>query len=65
MDLAVVVHAVVLEDGQFHLLMLVLDLLRGRVVLLLALLATTAQAEHQVKGRLCNVGSASIFARAK
>ena len=57
MDLAVVVHPVVLEDGQFHLLMLVLDLLRGRVVLLLALLAATAQAEHQVKGRLCIDGS--------
>merc|ERR1712241_670661 len=45
MDLAVVVHAVVLEDGQLHLLVLMLDLLR-------ALLAATAQAEHQVKGRL-------------
>ena len=50
MDLAVVVHAVVLEDGQLHLLVLMLDLLRGRVVLLLALLAATAQAEHKVKG---------------
>ena len=57
MDLAVVVHAVVLEDGQLHLLVLMLDLLRGRVVLLLALLAATAQAEHQVKSRLCMDGS--------
>ena len=65
MDLAVVVHAVVLEDGQLHLLVLMLDLLRGRVVLLLALLAATAQAEHQVKGRLCNDGEASICALSK
>ena len=32
--------------------MLVLDLLGGGVDLLLALLATTTQAEHEVKGRL-------------
>ena len=53
MDLAVVVHAVVLEDGQLHLLVLVLDLLRGRVVLLLALLATATEAEDQVQGGFC------------
>ena len=53
MDLAVVVHAVIFEDGQFDLLVLMLDLLGGRVVLLLALLAAAAQAEHQVKCRLC------------
>ena len=52
MDLAVVVHAVIFEDGQLDLLVLMLDLLGGRVVLLLALLATAAQAEHQVKCRL-------------
>ena len=60
MDLAVVVHAVVLEDGQFHLLMLVLDLLRGRVVLLLALLATTTEAEDQVQSGLCKSKSVKI-----
>ena len=38
-DLAVVVHLVVLEDGQLDLAVLVLDLLGGGVVLLLALLA--------------------------
>ena len=54
-DLAVVVHAVVLQHGQLDLLMLVLDFLGGRVVLLLALLAAAPQAEDQVKGRLCNV----------
>ncbi len=40
-DLAVVVHLVVLEDGQLDLAVLVLDLLGGGVVLLLALLAAT------------------------
>ena len=45
-------HLVELEDGQLDLLPLVLDLLGGRVVLLLALLGTTTQAEHQVQGRL-------------
>ena len=55
-DLAVVVHAVIFEDGQLDLLVLVFDLLGGRVILLLALLATAAQAEHQVKCRLCKDG---------
>ena len=50
-DLAVVVNLVVLENGELDFLMLVLDLLRGRVVLLLALLATTAETEDQVKSR--------------
>jgi hypothetical protein len=40
-DLPVVVHLIVLEDGQLHLAVLVLDLLGGGVVLLLALLAAT------------------------
>ena len=40
-DLAVVVHLVVLQDGQLHLPVLVLDLLGGGVVLLLPLLGAT------------------------
>ncbi len=53
-DLAVVVDSVVLQHGQLDLLMLVLDLLGGRVVLLLALLAATTEAEDKMEGRLCN-----------
>lgn len=49
-DLAVVVHAVVLERGQSDLLMLVLDLLGSGVILLLPLLSTAAKTEHQVQG---------------
>jgi len=52
LDLATVVHLVVLEHGQLHLLFLVLDLLGGGVVLLLALLATSTQTQHQVESRL-------------
>merc|ERR1740115_710610 len=51
-DLAVAIDLVVLEHGQLHLLVLVLDLLRLGVLLLLALLAATAQAQHQVQRRL-------------
>jgi hypothetical protein len=43
---------VVLEDGQLGLLALVLDLLGGGVDLLLALLATTTEAEDEVEGGL-------------
>lgn len=52
LDLAVTVNLVVLEDGELGLLVLVLDLLGGGVHLLLALLTTTTQAEHEVQGRL-------------
>ena len=52
LDLAITVHLVVLEDGQLGLLPLVLDLLGGGVDLLLALLATTTQAQHKVQSRL-------------
>lgn len=52
LNLAVTVDLVVLQDGELGLLVLVLDLLGGGVDLLLALLATTTQAEHEVKGRL-------------
>ena len=51
-DLAVVVDLVVLEDGELDLLVLVRDLLGRGVVLLLAFLATTAQAEHEVQRAL-------------
>ena len=51
-DLAVVVHLVVLEHGELDLPVLMLDLLGRGVILLLALLAATAQTKHQVKGRL-------------
>ena len=49
-DLAVIVDAVVLEDGQLDLLVLVLLLLGRRVVLLLAFLSSSAESQHQVKG---------------
>jgi hypothetical protein len=52
LDLSIAVNLVVLQDGQLGLLVLVLDLLGGGVDLLLALLATTTQAEHEVKGGL-------------
>ena len=50
-DLPVVVHLVVLQDGQLHLPVLVLDLLGGGVVLLLPLLGTSPQPkEDNCKG---------------
>merc|ERR1719232_215115 len=49
-DLSLVTDLVILKGGQLDLLMLVLDLLGGGVVLLLALLAATPQAEDQVQG---------------
>jgi hypothetical protein len=52
LDLAITVDLVVLKDGEFGLFALVLDLLGGGVDLLFALLATTTQAEHEVKGGL-------------
>merc|ERR1719278_1803818 len=51
-DLPVVVHLVVLQHGQLHLPVLVLDLLGGRVVLLLPLLGSSPQPQHQVEGGL-------------
>ena len=50
--LAALVHLVVLQNGELHLLVHVLHLLGGLVLLLLMLLATTAQTKHQVQGRL-------------
>merc|ERR1719309_1396561 len=52
-NLALVADLVILQGSKLDLLMLVLDLLGSGVVLLLALLATTPQAEDQVKGRFC------------
>ena len=48
-DLAVVVHLVVLQHGQLDLPVLVLDLFGSGVVLLLPLLGTTPEPEHKVK----------------
>ena len=45
-------YLVVLENSQLDFLVLMLVLLGSRVVLLLALLGTTTEAEHQVEGRL-------------
>ena len=50
-DLAIIVHLVVLQDGQLDLLVLVLNLLGGGVVLLLPLLTTSSKPENQMKGR--------------
>lgn len=52
LDVAIVADLVVLKDSQLGLLALVLDLLGGGVNLLLALLGTTTQAQHQVEGAL-------------
>jgi len=52
LNLAIRVHLIVLKDGELVLLPLVLDLLGGGVNLLLPLLATTTQAEHEVEGAL-------------
>jgi len=52
LNLAVVVDLVVAKHGQLDLLPLVLDLLRGGVHLLLALLGASAQPQHQVQRRL-------------
>jgi hypothetical protein len=52
LDLSITINLVVLENRQLGLLALVLDLLGRSVDLLLALLSTTAETEHQVKSRL-------------
>ena len=51
LNLAIPVNLVVLEDSQLGLLALVLDLLGSGVHLLLALLATTTEAEDEVQRR--------------
>ena len=51
-DLAVVVHLVVLQHGQLDLPVLVLDLFGCGVVLLLPLLGSSPQSEDQVQGGL-------------
>ena len=59
------IDLVILEDGKSNLLSLVFDLLRGGIVLLLLLFATTTKSEHKMKrGFLLNViirKGASIF----
>jgi len=50
--LAILIHFVVLEDGELDLLLLVLVLLRCRVVLLLSLLGTSRQRWHEVQSSL-------------
>ena len=52
LDLSITIDLVVLEHGQLGLLALVLDLLRGAVDLLLALLRTATKSEDEVKSRL-------------
>lgn len=52
LDLTVVVNLVVGQDSQLVLSVLVLDLLWGGVDLLLSLLTTTSQSQHQVKSGL-------------
>lgn len=44
-------YLVILKDSELDFLLLVLDLLRGGVVLLLALLGTSQQSQGEVKGR--------------
>ena len=51
-DLAVIVHLVVLQHGQLDLPVLVLDLFGCGVVLLLPLLGSSPQSEDQVQGGL-------------
>jgi len=49
LDLAIAVDLVVLENGQLGLLPLVLDLLWGRVDLLLSLLGATSQTQDKME----------------
>jgi len=52
LDLSITINLVVLEHSQLGLLALVLDLLGSAVHLLLALLATSTEAKHEMKGGL-------------
>jgi hypothetical protein len=52
LDLSITIDLVVLEDSQLGLLALVLDLFRGSVDLLLALLGTSTETEDEMEGRL-------------
>merc|ERR1711970_526151 len=51
-DLAILIDLVVFEHSKLDLLPLVLVLLGGGVGLLLPLLGTTTESQHQVQGRL-------------
>ena len=56
LDLSRLIHPVVLQDGELHLLVLVLQLLRLGVRLLLPLLRAAAEAEDEVeRGLLLDV----------
>ena len=50
MDFSVIVHPVVFQDGQLHLLVLVFNLFGSGVILLLTFLSTTTETKHQVQG---------------
>ena len=52
LDLAITIDLVILENSQFGLLSLVLNLLRGVVHLLLALLGTTSEAQDEMQSGL-------------
>ena len=52
LDLAVAVDLVVAQDTHLDLLSLVLDLLGGRVVLLLSLLGSSSESQDEVERRL-------------
>lgn len=51
LNLAIPIDLVIFEHGQLGLLAFMLDLLGRRVDLLLALLATTPQPQHQMERR--------------
>merc|ERR1712024_311910 len=50
MDFSIIVHSVVFQDGQLHLLVLVFDFFGSGVILLLAFLSTTTETKHQEQG---------------
>jgi hypothetical protein len=52
LNLSITIDLVVLENSQLGLLALVLDLLRGSVHLLLALLAATTETQHEMQSGL-------------
>jgi hypothetical protein len=49
MDFTVLVHLVIFKHGELDFLVLMLGLFRGGVILLLALLATTAETKNQME----------------
>ena len=53
MDFSIVIHTVILKDRQFYLLVLMFNLFWRGVILLLALLAATAETQYQVQRGFC------------